>query len=76
MGKHCGPVPATQGNTNTKDNSQVHEWHWENWAYSEIGEQVVALFMGEFMVEWMRIADMEEQGEEGAGGSGTHQQGK
>ena len=75
-GKRRGRVSATQGNANTEDNPQAYEWRWGNRAYSEIGEQAVALFVGEFMVERTRMGDMEEEEEEGAGGSGARRRGK
>ena len=75
-GKRRGRISATQGNANTNDNPQAHKWRWGNRAYSEIGEQAVALFVDEFMVEQTRMADMAEEEEEGAGGSGVRRQGK
>lgn len=41
-----------------------------NRAHGEMGEQAVARFVGEFMVERTRMEDIEKQYEEGVGGSG------
>jgi hypothetical protein len=67
-GKRRGRVSATQGNANTEENPQAYEWRWGNRAHGEVGEQAVANFVGEFMVERTRLADVEEEEEEGAGG--------
>ncbi|KAH0836380.1 MAGE-domain-containing protein [Lanmaoa asiatica] len=66
-GKRRGRVSATQGNGNAEENPQAYEWRWGNRAHGEVGEQAVARFVGEFMVERTRMADVEEE-EEGADG--------
>lgn len=67
-GKRRGRVSATQRNGNTEENPQAYEWRWGNRAHGEVGEQAVALFVGEFMVERTRMEDVEEEEEEGAAG--------
>ena len=46
----------------------MYEWRWGNRAHGEVGEQAVAGFVGEFMVERTRLADVEEEDEENVGG--------
>lgn len=78
-GKRRGRVSATQVNGNTDDNPQAYEWRWGSRAHSEVGEQAVAMFVGEFMVERTRLVDVEEEEEEGAGsrgGGGGRRRGK
>ncbi|KAF8128974.1 MAGE-domain-containing protein [Boletus edulis] len=66
MGKRRGRFSLTQGNA--EDNPQAYEWRWGSRAHSEVGEQAIARFVGEFMVERTRTADVEEEEEEGTGG--------
>jgi len=65
-GKRRGRISLTQGNA--EDNPQAYEWRWGTRAHSEVGEQAVARFVGEFMVERTRTADAEEDEEEATGG--------
>lgn len=67
-GKRRGRISATQGNGNAEENPQMYEWRWGNRAHGEMGEQAVAGFVGEFMVERTRLADVEEEEEENVGG--------
>ncbi|KAG8215919.1 MAGE-domain-containing protein [Butyriboletus roseoflavus] len=78
-GKRRGRVSATQGNGNAEDNPQAYEWRWGNRAHGEVGERAVGEFMGEFMVQQTRVADVEEEEEgagAGAGASGGRRPGK
>ncbi|KAN0078491.1 MAGE family domain containing protein [Tylopilus felleus] len=69
-GKRRGRISATQGSGNVEETPQAYEWRWGNRAHSEVGEQAVARFVGEFMVERKRMVDVEEEEAEGARGSG------
>ena len=73
-GKRRGRVSATQGNGDTEGNPQAYEWRWGNRAHGEVGEQAVASFIGEFMVERTRPADVEEEEEEGGRRRGKQKQ--
>ena len=53
----------------------MYGWWWGNQAHGEVGEQAVASFVGEFMIERTSLVDVEEEEEEGAGRS-DHQQGE
>ena len=64
--KRRGRVSATQGSRDAEENPRAYEWRWGNRAHGEVGEQAVARFVGEFMVERMGMADVEEE----VGGSG------
>jgi len=60
-GKRGRAPAATQAN---QDETQAFEWHWGHRSYSEIGEQAVATFVAEFMVERNRDDDAEEDDQE------------
>ncbi|KIJ67308.1 hypothetical protein HYDPIDRAFT_25776 [Hydnomerulius pinastri MD-312] len=60
-GKRSRAPAATQVNA---DDNQAYEWRWGNRAFSEIGEQDIASFVAEFMVERSRQDDIEEDDEE------------
>ncbi|KAG1745033.1 MAGE-domain-containing protein [Suillus paluster] len=60
-GKRSRAPAATQANP---DETQAFEWHWGHRSYSEIGEQAVATFIAEFMVERNRDDDIEEDDQE------------
>ncbi|OAX39837.1 MAGE-domain-containing protein [Rhizopogon vinicolor AM-OR11-026] len=60
-GKRGRAPAATQGNP---DENQALEWHWGHRSYSEIGEQAVATFVAEFMVERNRDNDAEDDDDE------------
>lgn len=68
-GKRARAPAATQANA---DENQAFEWHWGHRSYSEIGEQAVATFVAEFMVERNRDDDAEEDDQE----DGTAAQGR
>ncbi|KAG9316784.1 MAGE-domain-containing protein [Chiua virens] len=72
-GKRRGRLSSTQ--VNTDENPQAYEWRWGNRAHAEVGEQAVATFVGEFMVEQTTMADVEEE-EAGAAGSGGQSTGE
>ncbi|KAH7886758.1 MAGE-domain-containing protein [Phlebopus sp. FC_14] len=64
VGKRGRGVLATQVNA---DDNQAYEWRWGNRSYYEIGEQEVATFVAEFMVDRaMRDAVDEDDEEYGA----------
>lgn len=56
-GKRSRAPAATQTNP---DENQAFEWHWGHRSYSEIGEQAIATFIAEFMVERSRDDDAED----------------
>jgi len=60
-GKRGRAPAATQANP---DDNQAFEWHWGHRSYSEIGEQAIATFVAEFMVERNRDDDAEEDDQE------------
>ncbi|KAG2052348.1 hypothetical protein BDR06DRAFT_957909 [Suillus hirtellus] len=53
---------ATQTNP---DENQAFEWHWVHRSYGEIGEQAIATFIAEFMVERSRDDDAEDDDDDG-----------
>jgi hypothetical protein len=61
-GKRGRAPAATQAN---QDETQAFEWHWGHRSYSEIGEQAIATFIAEFMVERNRDEDVEDDDEDG-----------
>ncbi|KAG1782191.1 MAGE-domain-containing protein [Suillus placidus] len=61
-GKRGRAPAATQANP---DEIQAFEWHWGHRSYSEIGEQAIATFVAEFMVERNRDDDAEDDDEDG-----------
>ncbi|KAF8839978.1 MAGE-domain-containing protein, partial [Paxillus ammoniavirescens] len=58
-----GPA-ATQVNA---DDNQAYEWRWGTRAHSEIGEQSIASFVAEFMIDRTRQNEAEEDEEENDG---------
>ncbi|KAG2148873.1 MAGE-domain-containing protein [Suillus clintonianus] len=66
-GKRSRAPAATQANP---DETQAFEWHWGHRSYSEIGEQAIATFVAEFMVERNRDDDAEEDDEDGKAARG------
>jgi len=66
-GKRGRAPAATQANA---DENQAFEWHWGHRSYSEIGEQAVATFVAEFMVERNRDDDEEDDQEDGTATQG------
>ncbi|KAF7983597.1 hypothetical protein HWV62_20497 [Athelia sp. TMB] len=58
-GKRGRAPAATQGNA---EDGATFEWRWGNRAHSEVGEQAIASFAAEFMVERMGGHDEEEEG--------------
>ncbi|KAG2044095.1 MAGE family-domain-containing protein, partial [Suillus americanus] len=61
-GKRGRAPAATQAN---QDETQAFEWHWGHRSYSEIGEQAIATFVAEFIVERNRGNDGEDDDEDG-----------
>ncbi|KAG1858529.1 MAGE-domain-containing protein [Suillus subluteus] len=61
-GKRGRAPAATQAN---QDENQAFEWHWGHRSYSEIGEQAIATFVAEFMVERNRDNDGEDDDDDG-----------
>ncbi|KIK46864.1 hypothetical protein CY34DRAFT_800038, partial [Suillus luteus UH-Slu-Lm8-n1] len=66
-GKRGRAPAATQTNP---DETQAFEWHWGHRSYSEIGEQAIATFVAEFMVERNRDDDGEDDDEDGRAARG------
>ncbi|KAG1772080.1 MAGE-domain-containing protein [Suillus occidentalis] len=66
-GKRGRAPAATQAN---QDETQAFEWHWGHRSYSEIGEQAIATFVAEFMVERNRDEDGEDDDEDGRAARG------
>lgn len=61
-GKRGRAPAATQGNA---EDGATYEWRWGNRAHSEVGEQAIAAFAAEFMVE--RMGDQgQDDDDEGA----------
>lgn len=64
-GKKRGRGPAP---TQADDQGTTWEWRWGNRAASEVGEQAIARFVAEFMVERTRDGDGEDdEGGQAAG---------
>lgn len=61
-GKRGRAPAATQA---AAEENQTYEWRWGNRAHSEVGEQAVANFMAEFMVERSReVITDDDEGQE------------
>lgn len=58
------------------EDSHAYEWRWGNRAYSEIGEQAIASFVAEFMVESLGQGEIDEDDEEQAGGERRQRRGR
>jgi hypothetical protein len=63
-GKRGRGAAATQVNA---DDNQAYEWRWGTRAHSEIGEQAIASFVAEFMIDRTRQNEAEEDEEENDG---------
>lgn len=72
-GKRGRAPAATQANL---DENQALEWHWGHRSYSEIGEQAIATFVAEFMVERNRDDDAEDDDQEDGGATQGRRQGR
>ncbi|KAI6132996.1 MAGE-domain-containing protein [Pisolithus croceorrhizus] len=71
-GKRGRAPAATQA---AAEENQAYEWRWGNRAHSEVGEQAVANFTAEFMVERSRevVTDDDEEQEAGTNRRGRGQ---
>jgi melanoma-associated antigen len=65
-GKRGRAPAATQNN---EDGGGTIEWRWGSRAHSEVGEQGIASFVAEFMVERMGVEEQQDE-EEGSGRRG------
>ncbi|KAI6126933.1 MAGE-domain-containing protein [Pisolithus sp. B1] len=74
-GKRGRAPAATQA---AAEENQAYEWRWGNRAHSEVGEQAVANFTAEFMVERSRevVTDDDEEQEAGTNRRGRGQDGE